>query len=57
MRFFFRTRQFRIIATVISAVLVISLAFGLTAKRMAPYSDVAGIITAPFRSAYTAVSN
>lgn len=57
MRFFFRTRQFKIIVSIISIVLIISLAFGLTAKRMAPYSDVAGIITAPFRSAYTAVSN
>ncbi|MCQ2451009.1 MAG: rod shape-determining protein MreC [Clostridia bacterium] len=57
MRFFFRTRQFKIIVAIFSVVVVISLVFGLAADKMSPFSDAAGVLTAPFRNAYTAVSN
>ncbi len=57
MRFFFRSRQFRIIVAVFGSVLIITLAFAFGGNRLAPYTDVAGIVTAPFKSAYAAVSN
>ena len=56
MRFFFRTRQFKIIVAVFLTVTILSLAFGFAANRMSPFSDAAGIITAPFKNAFTAVS-
>ena len=57
MRFFFRTRQFKIILAIFLIVAIISLTFGIVAHRMSPFSDAAGVISAPFKSAYTAVSN
>lgn len=57
MRFFFRSRQFRIIITVFLVVLILSLSFAFAGSRMSPLTDAAAIITAPFRNAYTAVEN
>ncbi len=57
MRFFFRSRQFKMIIAVFLSVLIVSLSFALAGKRMAPYTDLAAIITAPFRSMATAISN
>lgn len=55
MRFFFRSRQFRIILTVFLIVVILSLSFAFAGSRMTPYTDVAAVITAPFRNAYTAI--
>lgn len=57
MRFFFRTRQFKIILAVFLVVTIASLTFAIAAHRMSPLSDAAGVITAPFKNAFTAVSN
>lgn len=57
MRFFFRTRQFKIILAIFLVITITSLAFGIIANRMSPFSDAAGVIAAPFKNAYTAVSN
>ena len=57
MRFFFRTRQFKIILAVFLIVTIASLTFAIAAHRMSPLSDAAGVITAPFKNAFTAVSN
>ncbi|MCQ2454737.1 MAG: rod shape-determining protein MreC [Clostridia bacterium] len=57
MRFFFRSRQFRIIITVFLVVAIISLSFAFVGSRMTPFTDVAGIITAPFRNAYTVIES
>ena len=57
MRFFFRSRQFKIILTIFSVLLVLSVAFGIWGSRMAPHTDIAGIISAPFKSLATSFSN
>ncbi len=57
MRFFFHSRQFKVILSVFSAVVLITLIFWISGRRMAPYTDIAGIITAPVKSFATAVSN
>lgn len=57
MRFFFRSRQFKIILTVFLIVTIVSLTFGIAANRMSPFSDVAGVITAPFKNLYNGVAD
>lgn len=56
MRFFFRSRQFKIIAATAVLLLVISAVCVFTGKRMAPQADIMGTLTAPFRSAATRVT-
>lgn len=55
MRFFFRSRQFKIIAAVCAAVLLLTLIFTVTGARMAPQTDIIGSITQPFRAAATKI--
>ncbi|MBQ6714105.1 MAG: rod shape-determining protein MreC [Clostridia bacterium] len=57
MRFFFRSRQFKIIISVFLALVIISAIFGILGKSMAPGADVLGTVTAPFRSLATSISN
>ncbi len=57
MRFFFRSRQFKIIACVFLTVVIISSIFAVAGRRMAPQTDIVSTITAPFRSAFSAVSD
>ena len=57
MRFFLRSRQFKIIVTIFCAVVLLSLSFVLVGKRMSPQTDIAGTITAPVRNLFTSVSN
>ena len=57
MRFFFRSRQFKIILSVFSFLLVISLIFGIWGKKMSPHTDIAGMISAPFKTLATSISN
>ena len=51
MRFFFKSRQFKIIAAIVGAVMLLTLVFILTGTRMAPHTDILGTLSAPFRSA------
>lgn len=57
MRFFFRSRQFKIIISVFLALVIISAIFGILGKSMAPGADILGTVTAPFRSLATSISN
>ncbi len=57
MRFFFRSRQFKIILTILIALVTVSIIFSIIGSKISPQSDIVGTITAPFRSAATAVSN
>ncbi len=57
MRFFFRSRQFRIILAVFIAVVLVSAVFGFIGSRLAPQADIAGTVAAPFQSFATGVSN
>lgn len=57
MRFFFRSRQFKIILAILIALVTISVIFSIIGSKISPQSDIIGTVTAPFRSAATAVSN
>ena len=57
MRFFFRSKQFKIILTVLITLIAVSVVFSIIGSVIAPQSNILGTITAPFRSAMTAISN
>lgn len=57
MRFFFRSRQFKIILAILIALVTVSVIFSIIGSKISPQSDIIGTVTAPFRSAATAVSN
>ena len=56
MRFFFRSRQFKIILAVIIALVVLSITCVLIGSRISPQADLFGSVLAPFRSAFTRIS-
>lgn len=51
MRFFFRSRGFKIIVAVAAALIAVSVIFAFFGSRMSPQADIMGTVTAPFRSA------
>lgn len=57
MRFFLRSRQFKIILSIFCAVVLLTVSFALFAKRMSPQTDIASAIATPFRSLFTTASN
>ncbi len=57
MRFFFRSRQFKIILAILIALITVSVIFSIIGSKISPQSNIAGTITAPIRSAATAISN
>lgn len=57
MRFFFRSRQFKIIAAVFAAVVVLSAIFGFIGFKMSPQANIAGTLAAPFQKLVTGVKN
>lgn len=57
MRFFFRSKQFKIIVTILIALITVSIIFSIIGSKIAPGADIVGTITAPIRSAVTAISN
>ena len=57
MRFFFRSRQFKIILAIFIALVTISVIFSIIGSKISPQSNIAGTITEPIRSAATAISN
>ena len=56
MRFFFRSRQFKLILTIFTALITLSVIFSLIGKSISPQSNVLGSLTAPIRSAASAIS-
>ena len=57
MRFFFRSRQFKIIAAIVAAVIVITGTFGIIGRYMSPQASLVGAIVAPFQKVATSVGN
>ncbi|MBR0465906.1 MAG: rod shape-determining protein MreC [Clostridia bacterium] len=51
MRFFFRSRQFKIILSVVSGVLILSIILGIMGSGMAPGASLISAVTAPVRRA------
>lgn len=56
MRFFFRSRQFKIILSVFAAVVLIALIFGFTGANMTPGENILSTVTAPVREVFSTVS-
>lgn len=57
MRFFLRSRQFKIILTIFCVVLALTLSFAIIGKHMSPQTDIAGTIATPFRNLFSGISN
>ena len=57
MRFFFRSRQFKIIVAVFAAIVLISVIFGIIGVKIAPQANIAGTLAAPFQEMATKVKN
>lgn len=56
MRFFFRSRQFKIIVAVFAALIVIAAVTAAVGGRMSPGANIFGTVTAPFRSLASKIS-
>ena len=56
MRFFFRSRQFKIILACVCALVVLAVVFTVIGGKISPQANLVGTITAPFRAAATKVS-
>lgn len=56
MRFFFRSRKFKIILAILAALIAISVACAVVGGKMAPQANIAGTVTAPFRALATKIS-
>lgn len=56
MRFFFRSRKFKIILAILAALISISVACAVVGGKMAPQANIAGTVTAPFRALATKIS-
>ncbi len=57
MRFFFRSRQFKIIAVIVASVLLLTTIFGIMGKYMMPGASLVGTVVAPFQKLATSVNN
>lgn len=57
MRFFFRSRKFKIILAVLAMLIAVSVVFAAIGGKMSPQADIAGTITAPFRALATRISD
>lgn len=57
MRFFFRSKQFKIILTILIGLITVSIIFSVIGSKISPQSNIVGTVTAPIRSAVTTVSN
>lgn len=57
MRFFFLSRQFKIILCITLALIAVSLICFFVGGRISPQSDILGTVAAPFRAVFTKISN
>ena len=57
MRFFLRSRQFKVILAIFCAVLLITVSFAVIGKRMSPQTDIANLILTPFRNLFSGASD
>lgn len=57
MRFFFRSRQFKVILSILIALIAVSVIFSIIGSQISPQANIVGMITAPFRSAANGIWN
>lgn len=56
MRFFFRSKQFKIILAVVLALVILGITCIILGGKISPQADLAGTVIAPFRTAFTKIS-
>ena len=56
MRFFFRSRQFKMILTVLIGLIAAAVVCIVIGGKLSPQADIFGTVTAPFRAAFTYIS-
>lgn len=56
MRFFFRSRQFKIILLIIISLIALSVACVIIGGKMSPHANIFGTFAAPFRTGFTKLS-
>ncbi len=57
MRFFFRSKQFKVILAIFIALITLSVLSAVIGNNISPQSNIVGTITAPIRSVVSTVSN
>lgn len=57
MRFFFRSKQFKIILSILLVLITVSVTFSVIGSQISPQSNIVGTIIAPFRSAINGIWN
>ncbi len=57
MRFFFRSRQFKVILSILISLIAISVIFSIIGSQLSPQANIIGTITAPFRTAASSIGN
>lgn len=57
MRYFFRSRRFKIAAIILSSLIIISILARIVGGIISPQSSVFGSVVVPFQSAFTSISN
>ena len=57
MRFFFRSKQFKIILSVLIALIAVSVIFSIIGSQLSPQANIIGMLTAPFRTAANGIWN
>ena len=56
MRFFFRSKQFKTVLSILLILVIVAVFSFVIGDRIAPQSDILGTIAAPFRAAFTEIS-
>ncbi len=56
MRFFLRSRQFKVILAILCAILLVTASFAIIGRRMSPQTDIASTLFTPIRSLFTNIS-
>ena len=57
MRYFFKSRRFKIAAAIVSTLIIVSIIARIIGGIISPQSSVLGAVITPFQSAFTEVSN
>ena len=57
MRFFFRSKQFKVILSILIALIAISVIFSVIGSQLSPQANIVGMLTAPFRTAANGIWN
>lgn len=57
MRFFFKSRQFKIALAVVAVIVALSVLFNVTGGTFSPHTSIFGAVAAPFQAAANGISN